>query len=345
MSVFRRRLMSASGKEEEDPMEAMYLTFEALEDGFQITKSGQDQPQYSIDGGVTWKSVHYSNKTVAINKGQKMYLRGNLTPEDTYGIGRFTANKKFRAKGNCMSLLFGDNAKDAYSLEGYDYAFLGLFNDCTALEDASSLKLQALVLSNACYEKMFDDCTSLINAPVLPAMSLSRRCYYEMFIRCKSLKEAPKLPATTLAEYCYYGMFTVCSSLKSVPQLPAINLINNCYGYMFKGCVSLVNPPSLPATTLADYCYSNMFLGCTSLVKAPELPAENLKTNCYYTMFFNCSSLNYIKALFLTTPSASYTGSWVTGVASSGTFVKNKNATWNVIGEDGIPEGWDVVLE
>lgn len=344
MSVFRRRLMSASGKEEEDPMEALYLTFEALEDGFQITKSGQDQPQYSIDGGVTWRSVHYSNKTVAINKGQKMYLRGNLTPKNTYGIGSFKANKKFRAKGNCMSLLFGDNAKDAYSLDGYDYAFLKLFDNCATLEDVSGLKLQALVLSNACYEKMFEDCTSLINAPVLPAMSLSRRCYYEMFIRCKSLKEAPKLPATTLAAYCYYGMFSVCSSLKSAPQLPAIDLITDCYGGMFKECASLVNPPLLPAQTLQARCYSNMFYGCTSLVKAPDLPAESLKTNCYYAMFFSCSNLNYIKAMFLET-SASYTGSWVTGVASSGTFVKNKNATWNNVGDDGVPEGWDVVLE
>ncbi len=33
---------------------------------------------------------------------------------------------------------------------------------------------------------------------------------------------------------------------------------------------------------------------------------------------------------------------WVSGVASSGTFVKNKDATWNVVGVDGVPEGWTV---
>ena len=59
-------------------------------------------------------------------------------------------------------------------------------------------------------------------------------------------------------------------------------------------------------------------------------------------MFYGCSKLNYIKALFTTTPSNSYTGSWVSGVASSGTFVKNKNATWNVTGSNGIPSGWTV---
>jgi len=67
---------------------------------------------------------------------------------------------------------------------------------------------------------------------------------------------------------------------------------------------------------LADYCYSNMFRGCTNL--------------------------NYIKAMFTTTPSASYTGNWVNGVASSGTFVKNSAASWNVTGNNGVPTGWTV---
>ena len=54
---------------------------------------------------------------------------------------------------------------------------------------------------------------------------------------------------------------------------------------------------------------------------------------------------NYIKALFLTTPTSSYddlTQNWVHGVASAVTFVKNSAATWNVTGVNGIPTGWTV---
>ena len=39
------------------------------------------------------------------------------------------------------------------------------------------------------------------------------------------------------------------------------------------------------------------------------------------------------------------TGLWnetCDGVATSGTFVKSPDATWDVIGADGIPEGWTV---
>lgn len=110
---------------------------------------------------------------------------------------------------------------------------------------------------------------------------------------------------------------------------------------MFNGCTSLITAPELPSTTLAEYCYYMMFR-LTSLTKAPELPATTLATSCYYNLFNGCNNLSYIKALFTTTPSATYTGNWVYGVASSGTFVKNSSATWDVTGVNGIPTGWTV---
>jgi hypothetical protein len=85
-----------------------------------------------------------------------------------------------------------------------------------------------------------------------------------------------------------------------------------------------------------------MFIGCTSLVTAPNLPATTLVNNCYSNMFGGCSSLNYIKAMFTTTPSSSYTIKWVNGVAASGTFVKNSAATWTTTGVNGVPSGWTV---
>jgi hypothetical protein len=111
---------------------------------------------------------------------------------------------------------------------------------------------------------------------------------------------------------------------------------------MFSGCTSLVTAPALPATILAGGCYQNMFTECTSLVIAPTLPATTLAERCYNYMFEGCSKLNYIKALFTTTPDFSYTYNWVNRVSWTGTFVKNKDATWNVTGNSGIPERWTV---
>jgi hypothetical protein len=33
---------------------------------------------------------------------------------------------------------------------------------------------------------------------------------------------------------------------------------------------------------------------------------------------------------------------WVKGVASTGTFYRNSNATWNIVGSSGIPSDWTV---
>ena len=112
---------------------------------------------------------------------------------------------------------------------------------------------------------------------------------------------------------------------------------------MFYGCTSLVTAPALPAMALANNCYRYMFDGCTSLTSAPELPATTLTSNCYRGMFYNCTNLNYIKALFTTDPSTGdYTTDWVFGIASTGTFIKNADATWDVTGTSGVPTGWTV---
>ena len=114
-----------------------------------------------------------------------------------------------------------------------------------------------------------------------------------------------------------------------------------CYN-MFDNCTGITTAPELPATTLEGNCYSYMFSGCTNLTTAPKLPATTLKDRCYDRMFYSCRRLNYIKAMFLTTPSSSYTNDWTKFVSSTGTFVKNKSASWNVIGVNGIPNNWTV---
>lgn len=163
-----------------------------------------------------------------------------------------------------------------------------------------------------------------------------------MFFGCTSLTTTPELPATTLAEGCYMGMFNGCKLLTQAPELPATTLANMCYDSMFNGCTSLTAAPALPATTLTLSCYSSMFEGCTALTQAPDLNAPELSHSCYSRMFKGCTNLNYVKALFNTIPSSTYTSDWLSGVSSTGTFVKNSKANWQSTGANGIPTGWTV---
>ena len=138
-------------------------------------------------------------------------------------------------------------------------------------------------------------------------------------------------------------LFSGCTKLQSAENLilPATTLTDNCYQDMFNGCTSLTNAPSLPAEKLSNQCYYEMFYGCTSLTNAPELLAPTLLEYSYAFMFYNCSSLNYIKCLATNIRDTGCLVNWTYGVASSGTFIKDKSTTWPN-GGSGIPNGWTV---
>ncbi len=304
-----------------------YLTFEIINDGTLIWKpvtslgtSGKPI-SYSIDGGENWVNINGSS-TPFLNavSGQKILFKGsNSSYYDTRSgestSFKFSGTASFNISGNIMSMIGGDNFENIYSFSD-NYNFAKFFSACNVI-DAKNLVLSATTLTSHCYDAMFYNCSNLISAPQLPAETLANYCYESMFSSCTSLTIAPKLPATTLAVYCYEYMFSNCTSLTTIQK-------------------------RFPAITLERFCYSNMFNGCTSLTTAPELPAITLETCCYNRMFYNCTNLNYIKAMFTTYPSNTYTESWVENVASSGTFIKNSTANWNITGVSSIPNGWTI---
>ena len=362
---------SGGGGSDEEPIITVdnYLTIEALEDGLTASLS-TNACEYCVDGDGNWKSLAANTTTESINDGQTLSFRGNLTPDRPNGIGTFTISKKCNLKGNAMSMLFGDNAANNYSLSGKNYAFYKLFYECKTIINANNLSLPATILADHCYYSMFYGCTSLTTAPKLPATTLADYCYQYMFRGCSSLTTAPKLPAINLKSYCYDAMFDYCTRLITAPKLPATNLTNanycyesmfrnctslttapelpattlaqGCYEDMFNHCTRLITAPKLPATTLAWDCYSSMFNSCTSLTTAPELPATTLAGCCYMYMFYNCSKINYIKMLATNISAMSCLSNWVNGVSSTGTFVKNAAMTSLPTGIDGIPSGWTV---
>ena len=153
-------------------------------------------------------------------------------------------------------------------------------------------------------------------------------CYYYMFSGCTSLTQAPSLPATTLAERCYDTMFYGCTSLTQAPELPATTLEKQCYQSMFNGCTSLTQAPALPATTLAKICYGNMFQGCTSLTQVPELPATTLADSCYWSMFQRCTAIK-----LSSTQTGEYTQEY--RIPSSGTGTVDTDSLYNMFAYTG----------
>ena len=324
--------------------------------------------EYSTDESQ-WNPYTIGEK-IALADGTFLLFRAgeqkNLKfSKDTRNYYHFEITGPISAQGSIMSLL----DRDFSTTLPEECAFYSLFNGCTSLLSAPELpattlalycymsmfkgcsaltsapELPATTLALLCYKSMFEGCSALTSAPELPATTLADACYAAMFSECTGLKSAPELPAKVATRDCYLSMFSGCSALTSAPELPATKIDQYCYKRMFEQCTGLTDAPKLPATSLASFCYSNMFEGCTSLTSAPELPATELVDACYNLMFKDCSKLQYVKALFTTKPSEDTTKEWLSGVAASGTFIKNKNATWNVTGAHGIPEGWKVETE
>ena len=271
---------------------ANYLTFTAEEDGstFGIINEGGNNPdiQYSLDGGETWTALAAGDTITLAHKGDKALLRGN-NPEgfsksrDQYSTFRMTG--KVSASGSVMSLIDGTG-------------------------------LSTEIPNGYCFCRLFRNCTSLTQAPELPATSLTIYCYDAMFLGCTSLTQVPTLPATTLANFCYDGMFARCTSLTQAPELPVTTLVSGCYYSMFSDCKSLTQAPALPATTLADSCYMYMFSGCASLYEIHVSFDDWLDGN-------------------------NSTAYWVENVAPSGTFICLENLPLEY-GVNRIPLGWRV---
>ena len=95
----------------------------------------------------------------------------------------------------------------------------GMFARCSSLEYVPNLP-QADLYKLKCKE-MFAFCTSLKTVPsnYLSGTTLSSNCYNGMFEGCSGLTNAPILPAETLQYYCYYLMFSGCTSLSAITCL------------------------------------------------------------------------------------------------------------------------------
>ena len=164
-----------------------YLTIEALEDGL-TAKLSTNACEYCINGNGIWLSLAAGATTPSINQGQTLSFRGNLTPNSSNGIGTFTISKKCNLLGNCMSMLFGDNAENNFSISEYSSAFSRLFLNCTTIIEVSKDFLPATTLADSCYSNMFSGCTNLNADIFLNAITEGYWSYQYMYKNCNKIQ-------------------------------------------------------------------------------------------------------------------------------------------------------------
>jgi hypothetical protein len=217
-----------------------YVTFIAEEDnssiGLELLSTSQTL-EYSTDTTI-WDTFE-TTTNIFLNKGDKVYIRGILSADNTYDsdngiydITQFKMSGKIAASGNCNALW---NYQDLNSSLKKNCGF-GMFAGCASLTTAP--ELPATELAESCYFGMFESCTSLTVAPELPATMLAKSCYQYMFVDCTSLTTSPELLATTLSENCYAGMFSECTNLNHITCLATDISAANCTYFWVNGVAS-----------------------------------------------------------------------------------------------------------
>jgi hypothetical protein len=275
------------------------------------------QYQITKHSGTAGTRTAYTTAStnIALSKGDKVSFYGNNAAglNKLANYVKFVIEGKAAASGNIMSLIKGSGFQDLKEIP-----------------------------NEYCFAHLFEGCSTLVTAPMLPATVLQPSCYRDMFAKCTALTTAPKFRAQKLAEYCCYEMFDGCKALTSVSNFPDVELAEFCFNTMFRGCTALTKAPVLPAKKLAKACYSNMFKSCTALEKAPELPAVVLEESCYARMFDGCSKLKSITVGAVDwAADKKATEYWTLNVAANGVFTCPSNLKQEY-GTSAIPKGWSV---
>ena len=178
------------------------LTFKATQDGSALALCRTNSQTYgdfqtSRDGGNTWVDYTIGDRIVLKTDDEVSFrVKKDRSPYQ-YANSHFyfMMGGKIEAWHNVMSMYHKDDFATCDTAVGS--LFYGLFEDCTSLTKAPILPATTL-LNDSCYAYMFSGCQSLTKAPELPATTLGERCYINMFSGCRSLKEV-RISATKTA--------------------------------------------------------------------------------------------------------------------------------------------------
>ena len=231
-----------------------YFYIESLGDGNTISLVNQGNGdtsgvtptlEYSTDKN-TWNTItfdwtsgtHTTKLPIALNTGEKMYFRNDTRLFSNYYTQRisFSSTVSSNVGGDIRTLsnyLDVDNETKPQS-----FMFFRLFYNNIKIVDACNLRLSYTTLADNCYNQLFYGCTSLVNAPELPATKLEINCYGQLFYGCTSLVNAPELPATKLEINCYSNMFQGCSKLNNVTVYADDISANSCTNKWLSGVAS-----------------------------------------------------------------------------------------------------------
>ena len=176
---------------------------------FQYKKNDGEWTIITSNTGSSAPSISVVPGDIVVFKGNnKSYYSGP-------GYNKFGGSATFNAYGNILSLIYGDNYQTETELPSGNtvntlHNFDSLFMYNSGITDASNI-IMPQNTKNTCYHRMFEGCTNLKKAPVLPAATLKPYAYEYMFANCPKLVYVKCLATNISASNCTSNWFSSVS--------------------------------------------------------------------------------------------------------------------------------------
>lgn len=130
-------------------------------------------------------------------------------------------------------------------------------------------------------------------------------------------------------------------------SLEGVSITSTGDFYVYGNVMSVINGDDYMTLSElpSDNTFRRLFKDNAHVKSHPEKPivlaASTLTDGCYYEMFSGCAAIDNIICLATDIEATDATTNWLSGVAATGTFVKQTAATaWAIDSPHGIPTGW-----
>lgn len=262
------------------------LRFTAEDGGATIKLNKYGKPtnvtlQYSLNNAISWDDLVFGEE-IYVAKGQNIYIQAKndanafSTSESDYY--QFVINGMMSVSGDVTTLY-----KTSGNISSIpNYAFYKLFSGCTGLKNLPTITRPNIPVGEYSHAYMFENCTSILEAPDSLSLTLSEGCYKGTFKGCAKIEVAPVLPAKNLDNNCYEELFANCSLLQEI----SVDF-NNWHTNATKNWVNGVSstgifmcPESLPHENQEHFNYARI----------PLKPDSRWDVNPTYVMFTGASN-------------------------------------------------------
>lgn len=188
----------------QDAAPEQYLRFDILSGGTLGVQATQDHGTIlscSTDGGETWTEMNSDlSPSINVSAGDTVLWRGDNAEKRL--VTKFVGTAYFNVSGNLMSLVY-ETGFTAMSSNTMDYQFDMLFAGSNVVS-AQNLVLPQEHLTGT-YDSMFNGCSHLTIAPVLPSATVQGSAYRYLFGNCTSLQYVKCLATSILTYAGIYG--------------------------------------------------------------------------------------------------------------------------------------------